>query len=148
MANTCCPVGYTYNTVTQECVGDMPPYETTSPIECPCCPEGYIYKNTYLPPLWPNGFCIPDRPNVSNLEAVSTIPCIDCNCSDYEPVGCADCGSGGIHIAFDSDPTVKQCTDCEPVDENNPPGKIQSFLNPLYLDPVIANFKLRNKNFI
>lgn len=109
------------------------------PIDCPCCPTGYTY-NSSISICWTGVFPIIAR---------EPIPCITCNCVAVADPTCPSCGTAGAHLSFSWDFTKAHCTTtCDPQDENIPCGSIRNFLPSLYLDPIISNFRLKNKNFI
>lgn len=145
----CCPPGYVYDSLTGLCATVTAPVITTSTIDCPCCPDGFVWYN-FLSSNYPDGICAPPGLTVfSNAETYNVpIPCLPCDCTPAPAIPCTDCGSDGLPITFAYDPMVKNCTDCEPQDENPPSGGIQDFLPPQFQDPIISTFRLRNKNFI
>lgn len=110
--------------------------EPANPIDCPCCPDPYVYVN---------GFGCTDLPNLKTR--VDSIPCISCICPDPDPplppAPCVGCESNAIHTSFVFDPTIKNCIDCnkqgEPRLTNDP--KLNAFMPDFMIDPVI-NFRL------
>lgn len=138
----CCRVGTTYDSTLGLCVALDG--TTTNTIPCPCCPDGYTYQNVAFPPTYPNGYCLGRIAS----DIVPTVPCLGCNCVTPDDPTCPECGTDGLPITFAYDPMIKNCTDCDPQDINNPTGKIQGFLPDQFLDPLTSNFRLRNKNFI
>lgn len=94
------------------------PNVSYAPIDCPCCPDNYLYAE------WREGNnaslgtpCISVSVPYTFADA---IPCIDCVCEHEVPEAtpeCEDCQDNQrAHIAFVYNPFVKQCTDCVPQD--------------------------------
>jgi hypothetical protein len=113
--------------------------EPSSPLDCPCCPVGYRYssfKHVCMTTSVP-------------YQVAEPVPCITCVCPDPDPFVCEECeGSAGVHIAFRFNFHRRNCVDCEPQNDEGPTGPIECFIPGNYLDPIIANFRLNNKNFI
>ena len=112
------------------------------PIECPCCPDGYVYVNR-VDPVTGNIIKI-----CASLEAplifTNSIPCVDCICEDPAPteVECETCNkSSGAPIHFEYNPFIKQCVDCEK-EEYQPSldKKLNCFLPYLIIFPNINNY--------
>jgi len=134
----------TYNEVISNCAQFANQgYATVvqSSIDCPCCPEGYVYRGS--------GYCCPEnKPACTLKESLPTIPCLPCDCADIPQQECQTCGTDGVHISYNFDYSKRQCTNCEVIDEATPGGCIATFIATPILSPITSNFRLRNKNFI
>ncbi len=108
----------------------------TTPGDCPCCPDGFIYNAGF-------NTCVSIVNGAGEIS--STIPCIHCApCLDPPPPPpCPDCGNEALPISFQLNTISKVCTDCPVQDELQIHNqKLISFMPNLLLDPLI-NFILR-----
>lgn len=123
-----------------KCVAyDAAPYaygDAVEAIDCPCCPEGYVYIYNY------------GCANPLNIKITSpTIPCIDCVCPPDEPVVTTPCPTcdkpNGAPIVFDFNPFVKNCENCNKEDQSqSTDAKLNKFIPYLLLYPNINLFNL------
>ena len=112
------------------------PDPAPTPVDCPCCPDNYIYSSI-------KGLCVSTLSQ--NYPPVHTVPCVVA-CVTPPTFECAPCGTSGIHNHFGFDFFSRQCS-CTPLDPGPPCGGISAFLPAQFADPVLT-FTLKNKNFI
>lgn len=104
------------------------------PEDCPCCPEGYTYKQ---------GMKLCQGNNASDI--IDPVPCIECVCQDPPPPpSCDDCVNQSLPIKFNLDDRTKRCVDCDI--DMGPRGtndkKLNNFIANFLVDPIVI-FKLK-----
>lgn len=111
------------------------PTDSYDPIDCPCCPKGYIWD----PTISTYGMCA----GTSAAMVTDPIPCIVCVCTPPPPFVCTTCGTSGQRIVFQFNFNTRNCTACVPDPFNPPGGKINCFIPNTLIDPDTSGFKLK-----